>query len=181
MLSFCSVVGRLGFRLNGYYCKPGFMLCKVLLVKFINFLKIEEAGRSGWELSDSVGHHRLTPPLNCRLPVPSQILAMLDSLYLCGYEGVKFEIMHSLHNSLSVAQKFVNPAKSEFTSPSAPRRLWMRELPLHVRRSGLCTNTNHPEPPPSRTPSKNWGEPTQEREIRDTAANAAQLRHRPRL
>ena len=44
VVSFCSVVGRLGFRLNGYYCKPGFMLCKVLLVKFLNFFENPKIG-----------------------------------------------------------------------------------------------------------------------------------------
>ena len=57
-------------------------------------------------------------------------LVMLYSLYLCGYEGVKFEIMHSLHNSLSVMQEVGSPAKSESTSPSAPRGLRKREAPL---------------------------------------------------
>lgn len=45
---------------------------------------------------------------------PSQLprlknLVMLYSLYLCGYEGVKFEIMHSLHNPLSAMQENRKP------------------------------------------------------------------------
>lgn len=59
-----------------------------------------------------------------------KILPLLDSLRSCGYEGVKFEIMHSLHNSLLVMQEPGSPAKSESTSSSAPRRLRKREAPL---------------------------------------------------
>ena len=76
-------------------------------------------------------------------------LVMLYSLYLCGYEGVKFEIMHSLHNPLSAMQEIGSPAKSEPTSPSAPRRLGKRGNRLLARRSGLCMNTSHPDSPPS--------------------------------
>ena len=52
-----------------------------------------------------------------------KILLLLDSLRSCGYEGVKFEIMHSLHNSLLVMQEPGSPAKSESTSSNAPRQL----------------------------------------------------------
>ena len=76
-------------------------------------------------------------------------LVMLYSLYLCGYEGVKFEIMHSLHNLLSAMQEVGSPAKSEPTSPSALRWLGKSGNRLLARRSGLCTNTNHPDSPPS--------------------------------
>ena len=53
------------------------------------------------------------------LIAPSKNLVMLYSLYLCGYEGVKFEIMRSLHNSLSVMQENGSPAKSEPTKPKS--------------------------------------------------------------
>lgn len=59
-----------------------------------------------------------------------KILPLLDSLRSCGYEGVEFEIMHSLHNSLLVMQEPGSPKKSESTSPSAPRGLRKREAPL---------------------------------------------------
>ena len=52
-----------------------------------------------------------------------KILPLLDSLRSCGYEGVEFEIMHSLHKSLSVMQEVGSPAKSEPTSSNAPRQL----------------------------------------------------------
>ena len=74
--------------------------------------------------------HRLAPSQLSRL----KNLVMLYSLYLCGYEGVKFEIMRSLHNSLSVMQENGSPAKSEPTSPSPPRKLWMREFLPHTHR-----------------------------------------------